>query len=104
MKKRGNLLRSSKSNAWSSSLNDLVTQSEQTISSQASVYTNTNRNALRSGSQLMPSSSRSQDFEDYEDIIADDVDTLFITPEEEKKIQNILEFARKGVPIHPHRK
>ena len=62
MKKRGNLLRSSKVKPLSSSLSELVTQSEQTISSQASVYTNTSRNPLRSGSQLMPSSTRSQDF------------------------------------------
>lgn len=31
-----------------------------------------------------------QEFDDYEDIIGDEIDTLFITPEEEKKIQDML--------------
>lgn len=90
MRKKANLLKSNRSRTRSTSLNDLVTQSEQTMSSQASIYTNTSKNSQRTSRQMAQSSAFSQDFDDYEDIIADDIDTLFITPEEEKKIQNIL--------------
>ncbi len=95
MRKKANLLKSQRGRPFSTSLNDLVTQSEHTMSSQASVYTNTAKNTRKNNMQ----SATSQDFDDYEDIIADDIDTLFITPEEERKIQNILEFARKGVGL-----
>jgi predicted RNA methylase len=98
MRKKANLLKSSRG-PHSTSLNDLVTQSEHTMSSQASVYTNTSKNSRRDNSQKAQSSAQSQDFDDYEDIIAEDIDTLFITPEEERKIQGILEFARKGVAL-----
>jgi hypothetical protein len=90
MRKRANLLKSNQSRTHSTSLNDLVTQSEHTLSSQASIYTNNSKNSLRTNRLNSQSSAHSQDFDDYEDIIADDIDTLFITPEEEKKIQNIL--------------
>jgi hypothetical protein len=96
MRKKANLLKSNRGRIPSTSLNDLVTQSEHTMSSQASIYTNTAKNTRRNNPR--PSAS-SQDFDDYEDIIAEDIDTLFITPEEERKIQGILEFARKGVPL-----
>lgn len=58
-------------------MNDLITDSEQTISSQASIYTNDSKKSQPIFSQI---STNSQDFEDYEDIIGDDIDTLFITP------------------------
>lgn len=58
-------------------MNDLITNSEQTISSQASIYTNDSKKSQPIFSQI---STNSQDFEDYEDIIGDDIDTLFITP------------------------
>lgn len=77
MKKRSNILRSGKSKTSTLSMNDLITDSEQTISSQASIYTNDSKKSQPIFSQI---STNSQDFEDYEDIIGDDIDTLFITP------------------------
>lgn len=82
------------SQSGSRNLDDLVTHSENTISSQATIYTNTQRNLSQVRSDL----------DDYEDIIDEEMDTLFITPEEERKIQNLLEFARKGVIMYLFRK
>lgn len=70
-------MRSGKSKTSTLSMNDLITDSEQTISSQASIYTNDSKKSQPIFSQI---STNSQDFEDYEDIIGDDIDTLFITP------------------------
>lgn len=70
-------MRSGGSKTSSHSLNDLITHSEQTISSQASVYTNDSKKSQPFFSQV---STNSQDIEDYEDIIGEDIDTLFITP------------------------
>lgn len=70
-------MRSGKSKTSTLSMNDLITNSEQTISSQASIYTNDSKKSQPIFSQI---STNSQDFEDYEDIIGDDIDTLFITP------------------------
>lgn len=90
MRKKANLLKSNRGRIRPTSINDLVTQSEQTMSSQASIYTNTSKPTRRNNSQIATASANSQEFDDYEDIIADDIDTLFITPEEERKIQSIL--------------
>lgn len=65
MRKKGNLLKSARSRTRSTSMNDLVTQSEQALSSQASIHTNTSKNSLRSNSQMTQSSAYSQNFDDY---------------------------------------
>ncbi len=72
-------MRSGKSKTSSLSMNDLITHSEYTMSSQASVYTNDSKKSQPIFSQI---STNSQEFEDYDDIIGEDIDTLFITPEE----------------------
>ena len=79
MKKKSNVLRSGKSKTSSLSMNDLITNSEYTMSSQASVCTNDSKKSQQIFSQI---STNSQEFEDYDDIIGEDIDTLFITPEE----------------------
>ena len=90
MRNKNNLPKSNRSKSRTSSLNDLVTHSEHTMSSQASVYTNTSKNSFRSRTHTAQSTVTSQEFDDYEDIISDEIDTLFITPEEERKIQDML--------------
>ena len=76
-----------------SSLADLVTHSEHTItSSQATVYThNSQRNHYTQSLESW------EGFENFEDIIGQESETLRISPEEERRIQSILELARKGV-------
>ena len=94
MDKTGERKARTQRNHTASNVSDLHTISEDRVSSQATAYSH--RTQLTSGT----AGTSSQDFDDFEDIISNPIDTLQITPEEEKKIQNILEFARKGVP-HP---
>jgi hypothetical protein len=65
MRKKANLLKSNRGRIRTTSINDLVTQSEQTMSSQASIYTNTSKHSRRNNSQTGTASANSQDFDDY---------------------------------------
>jgi hypothetical protein len=71
---------------------DLVTQNENTLASQQSEWNSgtQQRTKIRTATTL-------RDQDDYEDVIAEELDSLFITPEEEEGIRRVLELARKGV-------
>jgi hypothetical protein len=100
MRRQHNKLDSARPPQKLHSISDLVTNSEQTItSSQATIISDNSQRFV--GTQ---SADRWGDFEDYEDIINQETDSLRITPEEEKRIQSILELARKGVFVGIFRK
>lgn len=78
-------------------LQGLGTSLENTVSSEASVYTHRTNQTGTDQTQRTQKTGTTFDVEDFEEI--EELDTLFITPEEEKKIQSLLEFARKGVSM-----
>ena len=81
---------STKSNSLNWKINKLVTSQEQTLASQASVYTQkTNK-------------TRTTDLHKEEEFLEDEVNRdeiadIFVSEEEERVIKTVLEIARKGV-------
>lgn len=79
MRKRTNI-KNTATRSNSSSLSDLVTHSEDTMSSQASVYSDKS-DWRKNVFQATQSRTQNLEFDDYEDIIGEEIDTLFITSE-----------------------
>lgn len=73
---------------------DLVTHNEDAIASQTSEWTVGTQNRTKTRT-----ATSNRDLDDYEDFIAEELDSLFITPEEEQAIRNILDLSRKGVTM-----